>query len=296
MLIKPVGLNFGNSKKLSVSENKSLNKRAKVSVILPIYNQEKYVSKALDSLISQTLKDIEIICVNDGSKDNTLKILREYEAKDSRIKVIDQENQGTGRTRNNGVKAVTGEYIAFLDPDDWYDSNAMEELYNKSKEQDCDMVVFNFKRLNEKGEVLGQYNLKHRLRKLHELKETENFNWRDVKPRILGGIFPAAWNKFYKTDLVKKNNLRFANCHLAEDNVFVFGASLYAKNIGYSDKCYYNYLIHDKSAIHTKTNKNLAIFHSIDCVKKLIDKLGLADELKSEYDGYVFRFLSFLDF
>lgn len=267
--------------------------QTKVSVILPIYNQEKYLAKALTSLQNQTLKETEFICVNDGSKDNSLNILNNYAKADSRIKIINQKNQGTGCARNNGLKAAQGEYIAFLDPDDWLESDALETLYNKSKRQNCDMVVFNFKRVGEDGNVLGRFNLHDLLKKYHDIKEDENFNWRDIKPRILGGIYPASWNKFYKHELIKKHKLHFANCCLAEDNVFVFGAALNAGKIGYSDKCFYNYLVRQNSAIRSKSDKNFCLFKSIDSVKKLIKNLGLSEELKNEFDNYILRFVSF---
>lgn len=268
-------------------------KNVKVSVILPIYNQEKYLAKALDSLQNQTLKDAEFICVNDGSKDGSLKILKDYAAKDDRIKIINQENQGCGSARNNGLKIAKGEYIAFLDPDDWLEADALESLYKKSKVQNCDMLVFNFNKVGESGEMLGRFNLKTKLQRFYDIKEDENFHWRDIKPRALGGMHPAAWNKFYKRDLIKEHGLHFAKSNLAEDNVFVFGATLNAKRIGYSDKCLYNYVMHENSAIRSKSDKNFCIFRSIDSVKKLLNKMGLMEELKNEYDGYILRFISY---
>lgn len=265
----------------------------KVSVILPVYNQEKYLSKALDSLLTQTLKEAEFICINDGSKDNSLNILKDYASVDGRIKIINQKNQGSGCARNNGLKAAAGEYIAFLDPDDWFEPDALETLYKKSKQQNCDMVVFNFNKVAESGNILGRYNLHDRLKRFFDIREDKNFNWRDIKPRVLGGMHPASWNKFYRHDLIKKHGLHFAKSSLAEDNVFVFGASLNAKNIGYSDRCLYNYLIHKNSALRSKSDKNFCLFNSIDCVKKLILNLGLANELKNEFDGYILRFVSF---
>ncbi len=257
------GLNF---KKNSLKEN------VKVSVILPIYNQEKYLRKALDSLQNQTLKDIEFICVNDGSKDNSLNILKEYAQKDKRVKIVDQKNQGAGSARNNGLKIANGEYIAFLDPDDWFEPEALESLYTKSKQQDCDMVVFNYNSVNESGEIIGKYNLKKRLQRFIELKEDKNFHWRDVKSRILGGLSPVSWNKFYKRSLIKDNHVHFAKSNLAEDNVFVFGATLNSEKIGYSDKCLYNYLVRENSAIRTRSDKNFCLFRSIDAVKKSFEK------------------------
>ncbi len=267
--------------------------KVKVSVILPVYNQEKYLETAINSLRNQSLKDIEIICVNDGSTDNSLNILNDYVQKDARIKLINQKNQGPGAARNTGLKAAKGEYIAFLDPDDWFEKNAMEELYNKAEKHNCDLIVFNFNKVGESGKFLGQYNLKTRLQRFYSLNEDENFTWHNVKPRVLGGLHPAAWNKLYKRELIRNHKLHFAKSSLAEDNVFVFGAALNAKSIGYSDKCYYNYLIRNDSAIRTRSDKNFCIFKSIDSVKKLITDMGLMNELKNEFDGYVLRFVSY---
>ena len=107
----------------------------KISVIVPVYNVEKYLPECLDSIINQTLKEIEIICINDGSPDNSLEILKRYAEKDSRIKIIDKENEGVGKARNDGIRAATGEFIAFMDSDDYYPSdNVLDVLYNSAKE------------------------------------------------------------------------------------------------------------------------------------------------------------------
>jgi len=296
MRIYPISQKFFTLKGTqNVSQSESLNKSngVKVSVIMPIYNQEKYLEKSLTSLKNQTLKDIEFICVNDGSNDNSLKILEDFAREDKRFKIINQQNQGCGAAKNNGIKAAQGEYIAFLDPDDWFESNALESLYKKAKNQDCDMLVFNFNRVKDSGDLLGQYNLKKRLQRFYDIKEEETFTWRDVKPRVLGGLHPAAWNKLYKHDLLKDNEIEFTKCNLAEDNAFVFGASLTAENIGYSDGYYYNYVIHDGSAIRSKSDKNLCIFEVFENVKNLINKLGLMPDLKDEFDGYILRFASY---
>ena len=272
---------------------KSNAKNPKVSVILPIYNQEKYLSTALKSIQAQTLSDIEVICVNDGSKDNSLEILNEYAQKDSRIKILNQKNQGSGPARNNGLKIATGDYVAFVDPDDWLEPEAFELLYNKSRTQKCDMVVFNFKKVAEDGKTIGQFDLKKRLEGVHPISEHETFNWKNIKQKVFGGIYPTVWNKFYDREFVKKSGLHFANCSLAEDGVFIFGATLNAKNIGFLDKSLYNYLIHENSAIRSRSDKHLCLFKSLDSVKKLLKNLGLQDELKNEFDKYILRIVSF---
>ncbi len=128
---------------------------ALVSVIIPLYNVEKYLDKCIKSVVNQTLKDIEIILVNDGSDDNSSNICDEWEKKDSRIKVIHQENYGVSPARNVGVKTSTSQYIAFIDSDDYVDFNYLEKLYNVAKEDSADMVVCNFNRVTEKGKVIN---------------------------------------------------------------------------------------------------------------------------------------------
>lgn len=102
----------------------------KISVIIPVYNVEQYLRECLDSVVSQSLADIEIIAINDGSPDNSLSILKEYEAKDTRVKIIDKQNEGVGKARNDGIKAAAGEFVAFMDSDDYYPSaKVLETLY-----------------------------------------------------------------------------------------------------------------------------------------------------------------------
>ena len=107
----------------------------KVSVILPVYNASDYLHQCMDSIVGQTLKDIEIICVDDGSTDNSLDILKEYEQKDKRVKVIQQKNAGAGAARNNGLSIATGEYLSFLDSDDFFEPDMLEKAYEKAKEE-----------------------------------------------------------------------------------------------------------------------------------------------------------------
>ena len=106
----------------------------KVSIIVPVYNVEKYLRKCLDSLVNQTLKDIEIICINDGSTDDSLNILQEYAREHHNVVVIDQENQGVSIARNNGINKAQGDYIGFVDPDDWVEPDMFKILYEKAEE------------------------------------------------------------------------------------------------------------------------------------------------------------------
>lgn len=122
----------------------------KVSVIVPVYNVEKYLEKCLETLISQTLKDIEIICINDGSKDSSLNILKKYALNDERIKIIDKHNEGLSAARNDGLNAATGEYIGYVDSDDWVDLNFYEKLYNAAKKYNAEAACANIIRCGNK--------------------------------------------------------------------------------------------------------------------------------------------------
>lgn len=113
----------------------------KVSIIVPVYNVEKYLRKCIDSLVNQTLNDIEIICINDGSTDKSLKILKEYKNKDSRIILLNQENSGQSVARNRGIEIAKGEYLGFVDPDDWIDLDYYEKLYNAAIGTNADIAT-----------------------------------------------------------------------------------------------------------------------------------------------------------
>ena len=199
--------------------------KPKISVIVPVYNMEKYLKKSLSSLQKQTLRDIEIICINDGSKDNSIDILNSFAQVDKRFKIINQPNSGVGKARNNGIKIARGEYLAFMDPDDWVESNAYKTLYNQAKEQDCDVLVFNYKSIDEQGKIINEVRLKDNFKDIYDLSSKEFFDWRDVKKKIFGGFFYAAWNKIYKKDFITSNKIKFTDCSMSEDNAFVFASN-----------------------------------------------------------------------
>ena len=179
----------------------------KVSVIIPVYNVGKYLRKCLDSVINQTLKDIEIICVNDGSTDNSGKILDEYAAKDKRIKVIHQENQGLGAARNVGIDLAKGEYIGFVDSDDWISTGFYEKLYETAKRENSDISACNIMRVkNNQTYPLLKYttiNKATTLKNKFKLLHMPAYNY--------------VVNKIYRTDFLKINNLYFETNIYFED-------------------------------------------------------------------------------
>lgn len=216
----------------------------KISIIIAIYNVENYLHQCLDSLVNQSLKDIEIICVNDGSTDNSLEILNEYAGKDNRFVIINQENKGPGVARNNGIKVATGDYIMIVDPDDWLELFACEFAYNKITKNQCDIVFFDFQKLIEETNETIVDNT--RLKPLKDaIFNTEKINLSELLNNFITAVF--SWNKIYSRKLIMDNNIRYSETYLCEDAVFTIGAISNANSVSILDMPIYNYRIRKTS-------------------------------------------------
>lgn len=209
----------------------------KVSIIVPVYNVEKFLPRCLDSLVNQTLEDIEIICVNDGSSDNSLNILNEYAQKDSRIKVITQENKKKGAARNNGLKIARGEYIGFVDSHDYVDLDFFEKLYNTSKKNNCDIACATIVRKREKS---SKYRVYYNSEKIYT-KLDEKIKICDV-PNCC-----YVWNKLYKKDLI--SNKFFPSNTFFEDVLWLPNIIKEAKEIITVADTQYYYVVRDISIV-----------------------------------------------
>ncbi len=266
----------------------------KFSIIVPVYNVEKFLRESLDSIISQTLKDFEVICVNDGSTDNSLEILKEYANKDSRIKVISQENQGQGVARNNAIDIAQGKYLLFVDPDDFIESNTLEVLYNKFHETDVDIIQFDYATCKEDGTHKRVETFKKRLKKYfnYSIKNNQIFNWHKINKKNLEGMYLAIWNKAYKTSFIKEHHIKFAPTKTGEDNVFSISSNLLANKILYINKVFYFYRTRTGSAVNKASNDNFDVFENMKILKDFLVTNNLYEEYKSSFDGYVLFALS----
>lgn len=209
--------------------------KPKVSVIIPVYNVEKYLPQCLDSAINQSMKEIEIICVNDGSPDNSLAILQDYAKKDSRIKIINQKNQGVSASRNNALQIVRGEYILFLDSDDWIDKDTCKDLYEYAKKFDLDMI--NFEGINYDSET-GELNQLPAQKNPYVSESGVCFTKEQVDT-FIDKIGISACRVFYKTDFIQKNNLQFPVGLRFEDNYFLLKALNLMQRYGVLHKILY---------------------------------------------------------
>lgn len=239
-----------------------------ISIIVPIYNAEKYLNKCLDSLVNQTKKELEFILVNDGSTDNSEKIIKSY--KDDRIKYFKNKNQGIGKTRNFGIEKATGKYLMFLDSDDYLDLDACKRVYEKATKDKLDLVVFDFYRVEQ--EKLVPVIIPNFINA--SLKEN---------PNLLLDINLGPCNKLFKREIITNNKTKFLENLKYEDTTFVVETINNAKKIGKVNEFLHYYVIHSQSETTVRDERVFDIIKIVDIIrnyfsnksymKEVVDKL-----------------------
>ena len=204
-----------------------------VSVVIPVYNVELYLSQCLESLLSQTLKEIEIICVDDGSTDSSLDILDIFASKDNRIKVLKQKNQGTGIARNTGMDVASGDYIIFLDSDDFFDATMLAEMYQSAVENQSDVVVCKFRQYNN---TTGKYTRISKGINYRKLQNISSFSALDYTDILLDFTTTSPWNKLFRREFIIENGLRFLGTKRANDGFVILSAITLANTISLVNK------------------------------------------------------------
>ena len=213
-------------------------RKIEISIVMPIYNLERFLEQSMDSLLDQTFQDFEIICVDDGSKDRTPQILENYEKMDSRIQVLKQQNLYAGVARNNGMKKAQGKYIIFLDGDDFFENTFLEKLYNQAEKYQTDICICNANAFNHR---------ENKIRKPKQYLDTRilpsktPFSWRDIPDVIFSITSPAPWNMLYRREFIEENNLEFQDCQRANDLRFFGMAMVKAEKIATINERLVNY-------------------------------------------------------
>ena len=269
-----------------------MDKHPKFSIIVPVYNVRNYLGICIESLINQTLKDIEIICVNDGSTDDSLGILQEYAKKDYRIRIYDKANGGSSSARNLGLDIAEGDFILFVDSDDVLEKGACDRLYMEILQSGADIIVFGTK-------VFPQYVAnKHAW-----LWDNLNVKYRHYVGNCIEALFnekaskPFIWNKCYRRSVIEENHIRFdEELSLGEDNLFLFELFPKVKQVVYIPDQLYNYRCERTGSLMDKSTQELEwrMAMHLSIIEKIIidwDKKALLKEYSNELYSWIICFI-----
>ena len=260
----------------------------KVSVILPVYNVENYLRQCMDSVMGQTLKDIEIICVDDGSSDDSPAILEEFARKDSRIRILTQQNAGAGAARNLGMKYAKGRYLSFLDSDDFFEPDMLEKAYEKAEKYQAQIVVF---RSDQYLTEQKSYNPMLWTLRMQELPPYAPFSHRQMTDNIFKVFVGWAWDKLFLRSFVEEKQLLFQEQRTSNDLLFVFSAVALAKRIAVLD----NVLAHQrrdaKDSLSKTREKSWGCFYdALTALRERLCREGMYEEVERDYINYALHF------
>lgn len=250
-----------------------------VTIIIPVYNVEDYLIKCLESVSNQSYKNIEIIAVNDGSKDNSLDLLWKYKDIDDRLIIVDQSNKGLSGARNSAIEIATGEYIIFLDSDDFIKKELVEEVLKIIIKNDADIAVYGYDKINEKGQLIARPNFGENI-----------FDHDESLSKILSlSLSPMACNKMYKKSLFIKNNIFYPLSKLHEDIGTTYKLFWNAKKIISTSKSYYYWIIRDGSITSKTTYKHVNdIFDLFHEKKVFLIKVNIFEKFRESYEiGFI---------
>lgn len=250
----------------------------KVSVVIPVYNASDYLRQSMDCILNQTLTDIEVICVDDGSTDDSLDILKDISSKDRRVRLLTQINRGGGAARNKALEYVKGEYLYFMDADDMVELNMLNECYYIAKDNDLDFLIF--KAVNyaeDTGETFetDYYNMD----KIRDFAGNKVFGFDDLGDLIFN-ISVTPWCKFYNTEFVVSSGARFLEGSIFHDNQFFWEVLFNAKRMYFVNKPYYTRRRHSASSTGAGDERYINIINVVNNIIKLFVKYDRLDEFK----------------
>lgn len=260
-----------------------------ISIVIPVYNVEKYLSRCLESILSQSLKEIEIIIVNDGSTDNSLEICRNYQQKDSRIIIIDKKNEGVSVARNTGIENASGKYIGFVDPDDWIEKNMYENMYNTIEKFECSIAFCNYSKDSRLGSTIKTLKFnKDFLGKLDIINDliANMIGMEDILPKYYY-VMGCVWRCLYRRDFIEKFNLRFVpGITIMEDLLFSVQALVYCDKACIDHGVYYHYMKNKSSSLHKYNEKmwqDLVVVHNK--LEEILEDGDLNEYMRNRLDS-----------
>lgn len=255
--------------------------RPKVSVIVPVYNAGRYLRDCLDTIISQSLKDIEIICVNDGSTDDSAEILAHYQQQDTRIRIVTQENKGGANARNAGMDIAEGEYLSFLDADDYFDKDMLKLAAEQADETNAEVVIFDAYTVNCATGTIGEPSWILEQQFIPTLKV---FSKVDIPDTILQLSACCVWNKLYLRKKIQKENIRFQPLVSADDTFFSVMALVLAQRVTILNKRLMHYRINNSTGQQSGRTKNpLNQYIAFKTIKEGLEQRSLFDMLEKTF-------------
>lgn len=261
----------------------------KLSIVIPVYNVEKYISNCFESILNQPFKDFEVICVNDGSSDGSLSVLQESKNKDERVIIIDKKNEGSGIARNSALAIARGEYVFFVDGDDWIEENSLKRMVSEADRLQTDILIFGGLSCYEipptplcKGGIphYQKQNGGYSANKLPKKYLNKVFSAEDIKKDVFK--FPStAWTKLYRREFLLKNDIKFQEIKVGQDQLPFFHSMITAEKIALLPENLYCYRKNRKGAVTAvKKKKNFSPIYVFYGVEEVLKKTGKLDDYK----------------
>ena len=263
----------------------------KISVIIPIYNSEKWMKKCLDSIVLQTYENLEILCINDGSTDGSLAIMEEYAARDKRIRIINQENKGLSGSRNVGMAEATGEYFTFIDSDDWLQLGTYQKFIDVLQKENRTIDIFLFDGLIwQEGQSLKNVTDFMMIFGFDEWGDFSKSHFKTIREHKnpLHNTM-AVWDKIFRTDWYRKYNYQFMDRMLAQDRLFSAQTYLSTDNVYVLTDYLYGYRSREGSMCHSKGDNVFNLMTICDKVKEVYKENNFFEERKYAYLEYLVR-------
>ena len=261
-----------------------IKKMPAISIIIPVYNTKTYLKQCLDSVINQTFKDIEIICIDDGSTDGSLDILQKYAEKDNRFVILTQEHKGAGEARNKGMNIAKAKYIQFLDSDDWFELDMLGNMYINAEKYSTDIIVCSSRKVNDSGNIIEKDNPNNPIN-LTITPINKVFCAREFKQDIFTLLTPILWNKLYLTDFLRSNNIKFSKLKIYEDVPFVHSSVICADKIFVLNKEFVNYRYNREGSLaNLRSTKTIDVVTSCIELKQFLEQKNLFNEFENAYN------------
>ncbi len=257
-----------------------------ISVIMPVYNAGKYLRQCLDSVLNQSFKNIELICIDDGSSDDSMDILKEYSKKDNRLIILSQPNKGAGAARNYGISVAKGRYYSFLDSDDFFHPDMLKTAFATAEKYSAQITVFESEKFYTKT---GRYAPNYALR-YHLMPDKPVFSRQEIEKDIFRAFIGWAWDKLFLADFIKQNGLLFQQQRTTNDMFFVFAAIAKAERISVIKKVLVYYRRDEGSLSVTREKSWHCFYDALTALKTQLTRWGLYTRYRQDYINYCLHF------